>query len=378
MKMRGEDLSTNLEFHYGLVCWFLAREVWAKPTTRFVVPYLTAIGLLKREADDLDLDLAFREIGARFSKRFEKEPRRDALLSAHVEVLARKETLLLRPLRWLLADPHILSAWLSLNLSRFRVERGRVLFLENPAVILRDTYQLLNMDHAEGWPAAHVIWSHDRALLDRALGFYSRLAERFGRELPWGETRAVLDRAEPPAGFDAESWARVRAADAGFMRGMEVLGLLPLLADRAGFFELRVERDLRVAIPERLLDPKLQAEMKKVLVPPPVSQSNEIAAAMGGMCYLREAPHLPPIVAEGQHFVAGQALYIIEVMKMFNKVTATFSGTVKRVLVGDGVVVRKGQVLFEVEPDEPPVVEDDAARAARRKARTRELVDAVM
>jgi hypothetical protein len=45
--MRGPDLATNLEFHYGLVHWFLSNGVDAKPTTRFVVPYLTLVGLLK-------------------------------------------------------------------------------------------------------------------------------------------------------------------------------------------------------------------------------------------------------------------------------------------------------------------------------------------
>ena len=41
---------------------------------------------------------------------------------------------------------------------------------------------------------------------------------------------------------------------------------------------------------------------------------------MGGTFYAREAPHLPPLVDEGDHFEAGQPLFIIEVMKMFNKV----------------------------------------------------------
>ncbi|MDZ7781585.1 MAG: hypothetical protein U5K56_01085 [Halioglobus sp.] len=40
-RMRGQDLSTNLEFHYGLVNWFIARNVNARPTTGFIVPYLT-------------------------------------------------------------------------------------------------------------------------------------------------------------------------------------------------------------------------------------------------------------------------------------------------------------------------------------------------
>lgn len=360
-KLRGEDLSTNLEFHYGLLSWFTARNVWAKPTTRFVVPYLTQVGLLKKEANDLDLDLAFKERAKR------------AKTPAQAEMLARKETLLLRPMRWLLADPHVFSAWLSGNMSRWEISNGKVKFTDNPAAILRDTYRTLNMDHAEGWPAAHVIWDHDRVLLQKALGFYARLDERLG-SLPWTETEAILANAETPESFTPELWAKARAAHAGYSAGMELLGLLPLLADRAQFFDLKVEPDLRIRIPERLLDPKLQAEMKKVLVPPPETQSDEIVAAMGGMCYLREAPGLPPIVEEGGHFKAGQPIYIIEVMKMFNKVVASFSGTVKKVHVTDGIVVRKGQRLFEVEPDEPLVVEDESVKVNRRKEATKALL----
>ena len=36
--LRGVNLATNLQFHYGLVNWFLGQNVMAKPTTRFVVP----------------------------------------------------------------------------------------------------------------------------------------------------------------------------------------------------------------------------------------------------------------------------------------------------------------------------------------------------
>ena len=46
----------------------------------------------------------------------------------------------------------------------------------------------------------------------------------------------------------------------------------------------------------------------------------------------------------------GDPLYIIEVMKMFNKVYATFAGTVTGVLTEGGVVVRKGQPLFRSGP----------------------------
>ncbi|MFM8409286.1 MAG: biotin carboxylase N-terminal domain-containing protein, partial [Alphaproteobacteria bacterium] len=38
--IRGIDLATNREFLYGLMVWFGSRDPWAKPTTKFVVPYL--------------------------------------------------------------------------------------------------------------------------------------------------------------------------------------------------------------------------------------------------------------------------------------------------------------------------------------------------
>jgi biotin carboxyl carrier protein len=112
--------------------------------------------------------------------------------------------------------------------------------------------------------------------------------------------------------------------------------------------------------------------MKKVLAPPPATKANEIVAASGGMFYAQEAPHLPPFVTVGSHFKAGDPLYIIEVMKMFNKVHAPFAGTIDKVLMqgGEGTIVRKGQPLFAVKPDEQIVEESPADRQNRRREAT--------
>ena len=92
------------------------------------------------------------------------------------------------------------------------------------------------------------------------------------------------------------------------------------------------------------------------------------------MFYGREAPDAPLYVAAGQHFDAGDPLYTVEVMKMFNKVLAPFSGTVDDVLVeGDGVIIAKGQPLFKVTPDEKVEVLSDAELAAIRREHTTEL-----
>src|SRR5512143_721562 len=66
--LRGINLATNLQFHYGLVNWFIGQNVMAKPTTRFVVPYLTLVGQLKDEANKLDVGFAFGEMKKHYAK----------------------------------------------------------------------------------------------------------------------------------------------------------------------------------------------------------------------------------------------------------------------------------------------------------------------
>jgi acetyl/propionyl-CoA carboxylase alpha subunit len=362
--IRGIDLATNREFHYGVLTWFLARDPWAKPTTKFVVPYLTLVGEVAQEAHGIDLDYAFQQIARRATQAAAPEA-----LEATRQVIELKETLLERPIRLLFDEPHFLSAWLSQHRLDFLVRDGRVEWQRNPVEVLAETYRLLNMDAAH-IGAANRIWDHDRELLARALVFYEKLVARLPGRVSWPDLDATLREDEPAFGFDDVTWTRVRAAHAGHQLGLDILALLPLIADRTGFYDLRLEPDLTVHIPERLHDPKHQDAMRKVLVPPPVTKADEIVAAMGGTFYAQEAPTLPPFVAQDAHFDKGDPLYIIEVMKMFNKVYATFAGTVTEVLVESGTVVRKGQPLYKIQPDEVLVEEDPGERERRLRANT--------
>jgi acetyl/propionyl-CoA carboxylase alpha subunit len=363
--LRGIDLATNLEFHYGILTWFLARDVWAKPTTKFVVPYLTLVGQLAQEAESLDLDHAFQRIAAAATAGAEPEA-----AAATRRVLEMKETLLERPMQELIQEPHHLSAWLSQHRKDFTIEQDRVVWQRNPITVLHETYRLLHLD-TPGAAAAHRIWDHDRDLLDTARAFYRRLADHVPAGTSWTELDETLRDDAPSFGFDDAMWQRVRAAHVGHQLGLEILALLPTIAAKVGFYDLTLEDDLTVTIPERLLDPKLQDAMRKVLVPPPVTKADEIVAAMGGTFYAQEAPTLPAFVTKGAHFEKGQPLYIIEVMKMFNKVHAPFAGTITDVLMPtSGVVVRKGQPLFKVTPDEIVVEEDPKEKAARIRANT--------
>ena len=367
-RLRGKDLQTNLAFHYGLVHWFLGRTVNARPTTQFVVPYLTAVGELAQEAGRVDVDIAWRLIcQAQRDRAGELEP-------ALTKVLAAKESLLTRPLKLLLKSPHLLSGWLSLNRKAFNFEEEHFVWAENPIEVLADTYHFLRLDWNDQLPAANMIWDHDQAILSDAEDFYAEIARRYGAET-WDAVSQLLS-GEAPEGIAQEQWQAITAAHLGFQAGVDILELLPSIARFTGFFDLAVNPDMTIDFPERLLARDHQAAMAKCLAPPPVAKSDEIVAASGGMFYGREAPDAPLYIEAGQHFNAGDPLYIVEVMKMFNKVVAPFAGTVEEVLIeNDGAIITKGQPLFKVTPDERVEVLSEAEQSAARKAHTIELVN---
>ncbi len=363
--MRGKDLATNLEFHYGLVNWFIGQNINARPTTRFIVPYLTAVGELKQQANNMDLEYAWQQIcGAALAGASEDSA------GALRDALQLKHTLLLRPLEKLLEQPHILAGWLSINRDCYTVIEGKISWNENPIELLADTYHFLNMDHVPNRPPANIIWDHDNAVLQQGLDFYNELNNRLAAQ-DWIELQSVLAQGQAPEGMDDDLWQRVRAAHAGFQAGTDILAVLPSIAEATGYYELTVNPDLTIHIPERLTDSDLQARMAKVLVPPPMAKSDEILAASGGMFYGRESPEHELFVQEGDHFEAGDPLFIVEVMKMFNKVYAPFAGTIDKVLVDtDGVIIHKGQPIFKITPDEKIVVESPEDVAARRREKT--------
>ncbi|MGB8932517.1 MAG: biotin carboxylase N-terminal domain-containing protein [Anaeromyxobacteraceae bacterium] len=380
--LRGIMLATNLEFHYGLVNWFLGHNVMAKPTTRFVVPYLTQVGRLKEEANKIDTTFAFLEMKKQYMKQIAAKAPDDAALSrAMSEVLDRKGTLLTRPIERLLEDPHLLSGWLSINRKNYKLEDGKLVWIRNPLGVLNDTYEYLNMQWDPKAPASDVIWQHDHELLQKSIRFYADLRETFGlKKSEFYKLNDLLKLEAPQGGYSAELWAQIRAAHLGYEAGNELLGLLFMVAEAAKFFDFKVEENLDVTIPEYLNDPDLQARMRKILVPPPATKADEIVAVCGGMFYAQEAPGKPPFAFEGMHFNKGQPLYIIEVMKMFNTVRATFSGTIDKIVIQgpDGTIVQKGQPLYKITPDERFVEVDPKEIEKQRRARTTEFLKAVL
>jgi acetyl/propionyl-CoA carboxylase alpha subunit len=360
--LRGQDLSTNLNFHYGLVHWSLSRTVNARPTTKFIVPYITAVGELASVAREVDVEVAWRAYVGR---------------AVSASVLETKKTLILRPMMKLLQCPHTLSGWLSANKDSFEIEHDRVRFTENPVDFLIDTYHFLDLDSEGTAAASEKIWSHDAVLMETAEAFYMDAARALNVD-SWVALETALEQ-RTNAEFPDEKWAQIRSAHAGHQAGLSLLLLLPAIAAQTGFYDLAVAPDLSIHIPERLLNDKHQDLMAKALAPPPLAKSDEIVATSGGMFYGREAPGEPLYVEVGKSFKAGDPLFIVEVMKMFNKVNASFDGRIDEVLVeGDGVIIKKGQPIFKVTPNEKPEDISVEALAARRATRTQSLLDAVI
>jgi biotin carboxyl carrier protein len=314
----------------------------------------------------VDLELALRELNAR-------QPDDEARA-----VLARKETLLLRPLQHLLADPHLLGGFLGRFDGRlWEAEDGGLGFVANPVHFLRALYHYLDLEDAPGKPPSQRIWDHDQEILQTGLDFYERVSQLTG-VAGWRELCALLEgaRDERIAGADEARWEACRAAHRGFQLGLDLLLLVPRIGVAAGFDGVCVDEELRVSFPERFLDPAAVARCTEALEPPPVAGADEIVSPMGGAFYAREAPHLPPLVDVGDHFETGQPLFVVEVMKMFNKVLAPFSGTVTAKLIeaADGSIVSKGQPIFRIDPDERVERESEETRCARQRETTLSLL----
>lgn len=394
MELRGSDLSTNRDFHYGILNFCLGLHPMLKPDTKFVLPYLASVGALAKEIEATDPEAAYASLRKRYSQLYGKPG--DLAVS-------QKLTLVARPVEQLLSRPHLCMGWLVLNHRRsFKIENGKVVWLRNPMFVLRDLYHYLRLETRENAPPSHVIWDHDLVLLNQACSFAAELEKAAGIDaeqafqdsLARSEENSFtkfidLDRdlraANGSSAFaqainrrGAGLFEKACASYVGWTAGAELMSLVVQLGVRCGAFEFGVDAELYPITPEKFLSAETQKQLTRALAPPPKASADQIVAVTGGMFYAQESPSTPPFLTVGHHFEKGDPIYIVEVMKMFNKIYAEFSGTVEEILVkGSGTVVRKGQPLFRVKPDEVIHLETDAERDDRRRKHTDEILKSV-
>ncbi len=76
-----------------------------------------------------------------------------------------------------------------------------------------------------------------------------------------------------------------------------------------------------------------------------------VRSPMVGTYYGAPNPESPPFVSVGSQVNSGDALCLVEAMKMFNQIEAEFSGEVVAVLVEDGQPVEFDEPLFVIAKD---------------------------
>ncbi|WP_061226611.1 biotin/lipoyl-containing protein [Leptospira interrogans] len=363
-ELRGYDLQTNLLVHYGLIHWILGKDAMFKPSTSFMISYLAGVGALEKIIKDVDLEIAWKKIISEASADLKK-------------VLSRKLTLITRPIGELIKDAHLSAGFIGFHLNRsWKISGSKIEWLRNPIFILADLYHYLNMEADPSLPPSEQIWDHDDEVLQKALSFYQELAKRTGSNPDSIELVASLNAGKSLNGIEAGLLSSILASHNGYQSGLELLKLLPYAGLNSGFYKLEVDEKLEAVIPEEFRKTETRDSLIKFLAPPPKASSDEIVAPMGGMFYSKEAPDLPPMIKVGDHFKAGQPLFIVEVMKMFNKISAPFSGTVKEILLNDsdGKIISKGQTIFKIVPDEVIHIETEAEITERKKKITLSLI----
>lgn len=85
--------------------------------------------------------------------------------------------------------------------------------------------------------------------------------------------------------------------------------------------------------------------------PPPVNKKwIEISSPMVGTFYRSPAPDEDPFVEIGETVRKGQAICIIEAMKLMNEIESEANGQIMEILVQNGEPVEYGQALMRINP----------------------------
>lgn len=80
-----------------------------------------------------------------------------------------------------------------------------------------------------------------------------------------------------------------------------------------------------------------------------VETGHIVKSPMVGTFYRASSPNAKPFADVGQAVKEGEAICIIEAMKIMNEIEADKSGTITKVLVENGQAVEFGQPLFVIE-----------------------------
>jgi len=146
---------------------------------------------------------------------------------------------------------------------------------------------------------------------------------------------------------------------------LDAIDLLGPAFEQAGLDELEVEVGelrVRLARPRAATPPPAAAPVAvpgtapaaagDVITPfgEPAPGMRFVSSPLTGVWYAAPSPGARPYVAEGDEINGGQVVGLIEAMKLFNEIKSETAGTVTRVLVESGTLVKRKQPLLEIDP----------------------------
>ena len=108
--------------------------------------------------------------------------------------------------------------------------------------------------------------------------------------------------------------------------------------------------DIDPPMPQRKIEATAAPSTPPPSVPGSRSDLVEVTAPMVGTFYRAPGPEESPFVEIGSRISVGQAVCILEAMKLMNELESEVSGEVIEILVENGTPVEFGQVLMRVKP----------------------------
>ena len=108
--------------------------------------------------------------------------------------------------------------------------------------------------------------------------------------------------------------------------------------------------DIDPPLPQRKIETPSAPSTPPPSVPGSRSDLVEVTAPMVGTFYRAPGPEEPPFVEIGSKISVGQAVCILEAMKLMNELESEVSGEVTEILVENGTPVEFGQVLMRLKP----------------------------
>ncbi len=183
-----------------------------------------------------------------------------------------------------------------------------------------------------------------------------RRAQRDHRPSPLGGRRVSeqLDAQGPER--DAERRSAILAAVDRLAPAFVESGLEELEVE-SGELLVRLARPRPVAEATPGVAQAPQAAPRAPSEPAPSSAYGEpqpgmrfVTVPLTGVWYSAPSPGARPYVTEGSEIATGQVIGLIEAMKLFNEIKSDAGGTVTRILVESGTLVKRQQPVLEIDP----------------------------